>query len=38
MSEEAPNPVDPRVDLARNRTHLAVYRTGLALEGITPTI
>jgi len=35
MSEGAPNPVDPRVDLARDRTRLAVYRTGLALDRTT---
>jgi putative membrane protein len=32
MSEGTPNPVNPRVDLARERTDLASFRTGLALD------
>ena len=32
MSEEPPNPVDPRVKLARDRTGMATFRTELALD------
>ena len=35
MAEEAPRPVDPRVDLARNRTSMAGLRTQLALDRTT---
>ena len=35
MSEPTPNPVDPRVDLARQRTGMATYRTELALDRTT---
>jgi putative membrane protein len=35
MSEQASNPVDPRVDLARQRTSMASYRTQLALDRTT---
>jgi hypothetical protein len=30
MSEETPNPIDPRVLLAQDRTGLAMFRTGLS--------
>jgi putative membrane protein len=35
MSQEAPNPGDPRVGLARDRTSLAAFRTQLALDRTT---
>jgi putative membrane protein len=35
MSKQEPNPGDPRVDLARNRTGLSTYRTELALDRTT---
>jgi putative membrane protein len=35
MSEQTPNPVDPRVTLARQRTSMASYRTQLALDRTT---
>ena len=35
MSQETPNPVDPRVDLARERTSLARFRVHLALDRTT---
>jgi putative membrane protein len=35
MSEQASNPVDPRADLARQRTSMASYRTELALDRTT---
>jgi inner membrane protein YidH len=35
MSQEPPNPVDPRVDLARERTSLARFRVHLALDRTT---
>lgn len=35
MSQASPNPLDPRVDLARERTSLASFRTGLALDRTT---
>jgi putative membrane protein len=35
MSQEAPNPPDPRVDLARDRTRMGSYRTKLALDRTT---
>jgi putative membrane protein len=35
MSEQTPNCVDPRVDLARQRTSMASYRTQLALDRTT---
>jgi putative membrane protein len=35
MSEQTPNSVDPRVDLARQRTSMASYRTQLALDRTT---
>jgi putative membrane protein len=35
MSEEPPQPVDSRVDLARDRTDMAGYRTKLALDRTT---
>ncbi len=35
MSQETPNPADPRVDLARERTSLAGFRTQLALDRTT---
>jgi putative membrane protein len=35
MGEPAPNSVDPRVDLARQRTSMASYRTQLALDPTT---
>jgi uncharacterized membrane protein YidH (DUF202 family) len=38
MSEEAPNPIDPRVGLARYRTQLALDRTTLAWIRTTLTM
>jgi uncharacterized membrane protein YidH (DUF202 family) len=35
MNEEAPNAVDPRVNLAHDRTVMATYRTELALDRTT---
>jgi putative membrane protein len=35
MSEQAPNSVDPRVNLARQRTSMAIYRTELAVDRTT---
>jgi uncharacterized membrane protein YidH (DUF202 family) len=35
MSDEAQNPIDPRVPMARERTSLASYRTQLALDRTT---
>ena len=35
MLDETPKPVDPRVDLARNRTSMAGFRTQLALDRTT---
>jgi uncharacterized membrane protein YidH (DUF202 family) len=35
MSGETPSPVDPRVNLARDRTGMATYRTELALDRTT---
>jgi putative membrane protein len=35
MSQETPNPPDPRVDLARDRTRLGSFRTKLALDRTT---
>jgi putative membrane protein len=35
MPEETSNAVDPRIDLARNRTRLAEFRTQLALDRTT---
>ena len=35
MSESSPNPVDPRVRLARDRTGMASFRTQLALDRTT---
>ena len=35
MLDETPNSVDPRVDLARNRTSMAGLRTQLALDRTT---
>jgi putative membrane protein len=35
MSEQMSNPVDPRADLARQRTGMASYRTQLALDRTT---
>jgi uncharacterized membrane protein YidH (DUF202 family) len=35
MIEETPNPTDPRVKLARDRTSMASYRTKLALDRTT---
>jgi putative membrane protein len=35
MSQETPNPGDPRVDLARDRTRLGSFRTKLALDRTT---
>jgi putative membrane protein len=35
MSKEDPNPLDPRTDLARDRTGLATYTTELALDRTT---
>jgi putative membrane protein len=35
MSEQTPNSVDPRVNLARQRTGMASYRTQLALDRTT---
>jgi putative membrane protein len=35
MSEETPNPADPRANLAHGRTSLATYQTGLALDRTT---
>ncbi len=35
MSPEAPNPNDPRVNLAQNRTGMASFRTQLALDRTT---
>jgi uncharacterized membrane protein YidH (DUF202 family) len=35
MSEGTPNPVDPRVNLAQDRTGMATYRTELALDRTT---
>jgi uncharacterized membrane protein YidH (DUF202 family) len=35
MSEEKPKPVDPRVNLAHDRTGVATYRTELALDRTT---
>jgi putative membrane protein len=35
MSEPTPSPVDPRANLARQRTGMATYRTELALDRTT---
>jgi uncharacterized membrane protein YidH (DUF202 family) len=35
MIEQTPNPIDPRVDLARERTNMASFRTQLALDRTT---
>jgi putative membrane protein len=35
MNQEAPNPVDPRVNLARGRTGMATFMTELALDRTT---
>ncbi len=35
MLDETPKPMDPRVDLARNRTSMAGFRTQLALDRTT---
>jgi putative membrane protein len=35
MSQEKPNPSDPRVDLARDRTRMGSFRTKLALDRTT---
>lgn len=35
MSQESPNPSDPRVDLAQDRTSMAGFRTQLALDRTT---
>jgi putative membrane protein len=35
MSEQTPNSVDPRLNLARQRTSMASYRTQLALDRTT---
>jgi len=35
MSEQPPDSVDPRVDLARHQTNMASYRTQLALDRTT---
>ena len=35
MPQETPNPIDPRIDLARHRTGLASFRTQLALDRTT---
>lgn len=35
MSEVTPDPVDPRVGLAKNRTSMASFRTSLALDRTT---
>jgi putative membrane protein len=35
MSQETPNPADPRVNLARSRTGMAGFRTQLALDRTT---
>jgi len=35
MSQQTPNSVDPRVDLAQHRTSMAGYRTQLALDRTT---
>jgi putative membrane protein len=35
MSQGTSNPVDPRVDLAQDRTGMATYRTELALDRTT---
>jgi putative membrane protein len=35
MSQEAPDPSDPRVDLARDRTRMGSFRTKLALDRTT---
>ena len=32
MSQGPPNPIDPRVEMAHNRTGLASFRTELALD------
>src|SRR5436853_6660863 len=35
MSQETPNPTDPRVDLAHDRTAMAGFRTQLAMDRTT---
>jgi len=35
MDQNSPNPIDPRVNLARDRTGMASYRTQLALDRTT---
>ena len=35
MSEETPNPIDPRASLAHHRTGLVSFRTQLALDRTT---
>ena len=35
MAQDSPDPVDPRVNLARDRTGMANYRTELALDRTT---
>jgi uncharacterized membrane protein YidH (DUF202 family) len=35
MSQGTPNPIDPRVNLARKRTRMARFRTTLALDRTT---
>src|SRR5215472_16511681 len=35
MCEQPPTPTDPRITLARDRTHMASFRTQLALDRTT---
>ena len=35
MCEQPPTPTDPRINLARDRTHMASFRTQLALDRTT---
>jgi uncharacterized membrane protein YidH (DUF202 family) len=35
MAQDSPNPIDPRVNLARDRTGMASFRTQLALDRTT---